>query len=121
MDHLSMHDMRMDDSSTDEMSREGDDPLAVLRRRIDAVDAEIVKALGARYRLAERIGALKSRQSLPTLDPAREAVIVREAVRAARRHGIPEEGVRHLFWSVLALCREGVQAASRVGEGSRER
>lgn len=92
-----------------------DDPLADLRRRIDVIDVELVEVLGARYRLAEEIGALKGRQSLPALDPAREAGIVREAVRTARRHGIPEEGIRRLFWSVLAYCREGVQEASRTG------
>ncbi len=56
---------------------------------------------------------MKGRGALPTLDPAREAVIVRKASEAARAHGIPEEGVRQLFWSMLALCREGVRGASR--------
>lgn len=89
------------------------DPLDRLRERIDAVDASIVEALSTRYRLAEEVGRLKGQGALPALDPAREAVIVRKASEAARARGIPEEGVRQLFWSMLALCREGVRGASR--------
>lgn len=118
---MSLDDMSEERAVPDEQTVPEADPLTALRRRIDAIDAEIVDALGVRYRLAERIGALKGRRSLPTLDPAREAGIVRDAVRAARRHGIPEEGIRHLFWSVLAFCREGVRAASRAGDGSHDR
>lgn len=86
--------------------------LAVLREQIDRADADLVAALVVRYRLAEEVGALKGRKGLPVLDPAREAEVVRAAGAGARSAGIPDEGVRDIFWSVLGYCRDGVRRGS---------
>lgn len=83
--------------------------LGALREQIDQADAELVAALVRRYRLAEKVGALKGREGIPAMDPAREAEIVRAAGAAARSAGIPDEGVREIFWSVVGYCREGVR------------
>lgn len=88
--------------------------LAALRERIDQVDHALVSALAARYRLAEEVGILKGGSGLAVLDPAREAEIVRRAGEAARAEGLPEEGVRQLFWAVLDYCREGVRGRHRL-------
>lgn len=89
--------------------------LARLRDRIDRIDQEIVTALADRYRLAEEVGTLKDSVGLPALDPEREARIVRAVSVAARSAGIPEEGVRRIFWSVVDYCRQGACRPGRAG------
>ena len=88
--------------------------LAELRKRIDRVDESLVAVLAARYRLAEQVGTLKGGSGIAVLDPRREAEIVRRASQAARAEGVPEEGVRQLFWAVLDYCREGVRGQYRI-------
>lgn len=96
--------------------REGsDEDLAALRAEIDAIDSALVETLAARFRVAEAVGRVKGGKGILPTDPAREAQIVRRVTAAARASGVPEEGVRSVFWAVLDYCREGVQSASRSG------
>lgn len=79
--------------------------IAELRDRIEELDRVIVEQIAERASLARRIGELKSESGTATLDPEREAAVIRRAVATAREHGLPDEGVRELFWSLMALCR----------------
>ncbi|MEX2527487.1 MAG: chorismate mutase [Gemmatimonadota bacterium] len=81
------------------------DSLPELRNRIDALDEELLELLGRRVSLCRALGQLKTEEGRPVLDPQREAQVVASAARRARAASIPEEGVRTLFWSVLALSR----------------
>lgn len=49
------------------------------RAEIDAIDAELLRLLNVRTRLALEIGTLKRMDNLPVLDPAREARILERA------------------------------------------
>ena len=42
---------------------------------------------------------------MKTLDPAREAVVVRRAGELAREAGLDDEVVRRIFWQLIALSR----------------
>ena len=42
---------------------------------------------------------------LPTLDPAREAEVIRRAAALAREVGLSDEKVRDIFWHVIGLSR----------------
>ncbi len=86
--------------------------LAELRAEIEALDRAIVERVAERVELARRIGALKRERGAGDLDPEREAAVIRRAVETARAHGLPAEGVRELFWSLMALCR-GAQMEDR--------
>lgn len=79
--------------------------LPELRHRIDALDEELLEILGRRVALCRALGQMKTDNGHPILDPQREAQVVTAAARRARAARIPEEGVRTLFWSVLALSR----------------
>jgi chorismate mutase len=79
--------------------------LADLRNEIEAVDREILARVARRVELARRAGALKREQQAATLDPGREAAIIRRAVETGRGLDLPEEGVRRLFWTLIELCR----------------
>jgi chorismate mutase len=79
--------------------------VAALRAEIEAVDREVVGLVARRLELARAVGARKRDDAAATLDPGREAAVVRRAVEAGREHGLPEEPVRQLFWTLIGLCR----------------
>ncbi len=76
-----------------------------LRRRIEALDRTLLEAVAERVELARRIGDAKRSREAATLDPGREAAVIRRAVETGRELGLPEEPVRQLFWTLVGLCR----------------
>ena len=79
--------------------------LARCRQQIEAVDRELIQLLAKRVGLSKEIGALKKVAGLPTLDPAREAEVIRRAAAMARESGLSDEKVRDIFWHVIGLSR----------------
>jgi chorismate mutase len=84
------------------------DALGNCRQQIEALDRELVQLLAKRVALSREIGAMKRVAQLPTLDPAREAEVIRRAAALARESGLNDEKVRDIFWHVIGLSR-GVQ------------
>lgn len=76
-----------------------------LRARIAALDTQIVECIAERVEVARHIGAVKRDAGGATLDPGREAAVIRHAVEVARSHGLPAEPVREIFWALMELCR----------------
>ena len=76
-----------------------------LRTEIERVDRAIVAQIAERVALAGRIGAAKKVLGLPTLDPRREAFVVRRAGELAREAGLSDEDVRYVFWHLVGLSR----------------
>jgi chorismate mutase/prephenate dehydrogenase len=81
------------------------DDLARCRGQIEDIDRELIGLLAKRVALSKEIGALKKTAGLPTLDPAREAEVIRRAAAVAREVGINDEKVRDIFWHVIGLSR----------------
>src|SRR5687767_4123103 len=50
------------------------------RKRIDAIDIEILALLNRRAELSRRIGHIKTVAALPIVDPEREEIIVRRVI-----------------------------------------
>ncbi|HEX7048999.1 MAG TPA: chorismate mutase [Longimicrobiales bacterium] len=82
-----------------------DPRLERLRDEIERIDRDLVRLAAERVRHARAIGAIKRTAGLPTLDPAREAAVVRRAAAYARDAGIDAEDIRTIFWSLIGLCR----------------
>lgn len=76
-----------------------------LRSELERIDEELVGLIAARCRVAEAVGRAKRAAGLPVLDPAREGAVLRRVGELARRAGVEEEEVRHIFWSCIALSR----------------
>lgn len=76
-----------------------------LRAEIERIDREIVALVADRVRLAREVGRAKRAAGLPTLDPAREAAVVRHAGSLARDAGLVDEEMRTLFWHLIGLSR----------------
>jgi chorismate mutase len=79
--------------------------LAELRGEIERIDRQLIDLIAARVRLAREVGAVKSQLGIPTLDPAREAAVVRRAGELARQAGVGAEDVRYIFWHLIGLSR----------------
>lgn len=86
--------------------------LAALRRQVEALDHTLVDLIAQRLRLARAIGAAKRERGQPTLDPPREAAVVRRVGALAREAGLPEEPIRAMYWHLIDLARR-VQAEER--------
>jgi chorismate mutase len=76
-----------------------------IRAEIVRVDRAIVELIAERVALAREVGPVKRALGMPTLDPPREAAIVRRASALARDAGLAEEDVRYVFWHLVGLCR----------------
>lgn len=77
-----------------------------LRKRIVALDEELIGLVGERRDLVLEIGRLKRALGMPVLDPAREAEVVRRAAEIARDLGVDEELTRDVVWRIMASARE---------------
>ena len=81
------------------------DELARLRVEIERIDRELIALIAERVGLARQVGVAKRAIGAPTLDPAREAAVVRRAGTLAREAGLADEDVRYLFWHLIGLSR----------------
>jgi chorismate mutase / prephenate dehydratase len=86
--------------------RPGETPdQAALRAEIERIDRALIGLIAERVTVARRVGAAKRAAGLPTLDPAREAAVVRRAGELAREAGLADEDVRYIFWHLIGLSR----------------
>jgi len=83
-----------------------------LRVDIETIDQRLIDLIAQRVSLARQVGQLKRSAGLPTLDPAREANVVRNAGALARAAGLTAEDVREIYWHVIGLCRRAQSEAS---------
>ncbi len=79
--------------------------LTRIRDEIERIDRSLVELIAERVQLARRVGAVKRAAGLPTLDPPREAAVVRRAGALAREAGLDDEDVRYIFWHLIGLSR----------------
>jgi chorismate mutase len=79
--------------------------LDALREEIERIDRALISMIGERVRLARAVGVAKRAAGMPTLDPAREAAVVRRAGELAREAGLEDEDIRYIFWHLIGLSR----------------
>ena len=80
------------------------------RGEIERIDRQLIGLIAERVQVAREIGRAKRGARLNTLDPAREAVVVRRAGELAREAGLDDEVVRRIFWHLIALSRSAQSA-----------
>lgn len=87
-----------------------------MRERIDALDGELLKLLNERARIAQEIGVIKSRESLPIYSPDREMKLLRSLVE--RSEGpLRSEAIRAIYREIMsaALAVEKDVAIACIG------
>lgn len=78
--------------------------IEALRKRIDAVDRQILRLLNRRARLVLRVGQIKRRGKLPVVDSRREKAVL-ERVTRAQTGPLPDASVRRIFREILRCNR----------------
>ncbi len=87
--------------------------LAALRARIDALDAELVRVLDDRARVAEAIGHIKQGSNQPFFAPAREREVIARA-RGLSDGTFPRAALEVVMREVMSASR-ALLAPTRVG------
>ncbi len=84
---------------------DSNDRLRQLRVEIEEIDEALMDLIVRRVSVGATIGRAKTAAGLAICDPAREAEVVKHAGARARTAGLDEEGVRQLYWALVALSR----------------
>jgi chorismate mutase len=79
------------------------------RKEIDDIDAELLRLLNARARLALKVGALKEAAALPYCDPERERNVL-QRLQEINSGPLDERAVGKVFRRIIRESRR-VQAA----------
>jgi chorismate mutase len=74
------------------------------RKEIDDIDAELLRLLNIRARLALKVGALKQASNLPFCDPDRERTVL-ERVREMNDGPLDERAVGKVFRRIIRESR----------------
>jgi chorismate mutase/prephenate dehydrogenase len=77
-----------------------------IRRRIDAVDRELLDVLAKRMALVAELAVLKRRKGLRIRDPARERQVLEDRGGWARERALPPEAVESLFRLIMRASRD---------------
>ncbi|BAU24128.1 prephenate dehydratase [Caldimicrobium thiodismutans] len=81
-----------------------DKKLFPLRARIDQIDAEIIKLLKERLKLAQEIGRIKESKGVQTFDLGREKQILKRVLEL--NQGVfPEETLKIIYSEIIRACR----------------
>lgn len=75
------------------------------RNEIDELDAEIVRLISKRAKIAQKIGMLKASAGLPVIDAGREDTILRSV--AAKNQGVlKNEAMIRIFRGIIRESRQ---------------
>ena len=79
--------------------------LEELRKKIDAIDSEVVKLIADRIRTAREIGEVKHRQGRHVNDQSREARVLEHIRDIAREENVGEEVIATIYQKIITECR----------------
>jgi chorismate mutase len=74
------------------------------RKKIDAIDQELVRLLNQRGIAARAIGRLKQKTNLPIYEPQREEIILQN-VSKANAGPLPTPDLHFIFQNIIAVMR----------------
>jgi len=83
--------------------RAGPDDLDSLRDRIRQVDLELLTRMAERVQLTRRVGELKHRQNLSTVDFAQERVVLERARAVAKERGLDPRVAEDIFARLIRV------------------
>jgi chorismate mutase/prephenate dehydratase len=96
------------------------DALAALRQEIDAIDDEILRALGRRADFARQVGFLKQTSGWSFHVPERERSVIERVKNQADAFGFPAAAVASVYREIMSACLrlESPIIVSYLGPGS---
>ena len=90
------------------------------RKEIDEVDAELLRLLTVRARLALKVGSLKRAKQLPLDDPDREQFVLTR-LRHLNTGPLDDRAVHKIFRRIIRESRRIQTTEAHVGEFARSR
>ncbi len=78
--------------------------IADWRRKIDALDEQLVQLISQRAVAANAIGALKQTSDLPVYEPKREQAVF-DHVRGVNPGPLPDQEMQHIFERIMDVMR----------------
>jgi chorismate mutase len=81
------------------------DSLLEYRRELDALDAQFISLLAARFSITRRIGVLKASHGVAAADPARERAQLERLVSLAAELDLPTELTRAVYETLFRFVR----------------
>ncbi len=80
--------------------------LSGFRERLDPIDAEIARLLGARFEICREVAAYKSAHGIAMMQPERVAEVRARYLARGEAAGLPEDFVAELFELLIgATCK----------------
>ena len=92
--------------------------LARLRLQIDKADHALIKALGRRSKVVEKIGAAKKTHGEPFQQKNRWTQLMRDRKRQAREHGVDQQLIVEIFDSIQ---KESISRQARAKSKGKKR
>ncbi|OGQ95408.1 MAG: prephenate dehydratase [Deltaproteobacteria bacterium RIFOXYD12_FULL_57_12] len=86
------------------MKKPSDSALQSVRKRIDAIDDQILSLLKERLQCAQEIGSLKAQANKSKWDPLRERQIY-ERLTKTNNGEFPEQALLSIFHEIITTCR----------------
>jgi chorismate mutase/prephenate dehydratase len=90
--------------------------LEELRKRIDEIDADIVRLLAERIKISEQIGSEKREQGKQINDSAREKIVLEHVNQLARELNISPSDIETIYQQIITISKR-VQGASVAFQG----
>ena len=76
-----------------------------LRRKIDETDAQIVRSIAERIRIAEEIGKGKREKRQQVEDKEREVMVFENVKRIAQEEKVNQEDMHNIYRHIVTACK----------------
>ena len=87
------------------------------RNEIDSIDAQIVRLIGERAKIVQKIGTLKASAGLPIVDAGREEAIL-QSVAAKNRGVLTNEAIIRIFRGIIRESRQiQMETQAKISNG----
>jgi chorismate mutase / prephenate dehydratase len=80
------------------------DELQQLRKKVDAIDDQIINALCERVKVCKSIGDLKKKQGKPIRDQSRENAVYTRIKEKAAQTGLDAGQVEAVYREIVNMC-----------------
>ena len=88
--------------------------ILLLRKKIDAIDEQILQSLRKRLDASKEIGTMKKKLRIPISDPKREDEVFRHVMQKASELGLDTSRIKWIYREIIAICtnaQESIQSS----------
>ena len=72
-----------------------------IRNKIDAIDKKLIALLAKRKDLVVKLGEIKKQKNIPVQDDKREAEMLLERAKLAKKHGLNPLLIKRLYTEII--------------------